>query len=234
MADVPLFSQGDVIIHTVCPQWGEGVVDEVVNIVHDGKAAQRLIVKFANRGRVTLNSAIAPLVSKDAAVAMNPFRNTPMSPAPAYARAGESNRNSNSSGNTGGPGGAGGAGADWLSKFEKREHELHKLPASLNDVFSSLEQRMEATLDTYKFSTEPRSLMDWAVIQTGLNDPMTKYTRHELEVGFERYARDRDLHLKDLVKQFKQEGKMSELDQLRRRLKLPAAVSALDRTKNSI
>ncbi len=232
MADVPLFSQGDVIVHTGCPQWGEGLVDEVVNIVHEGKAAQRLIVKFANRGRVILNSAIAPLVSKDAAVSMNPFRNTSLSPAPAYARAGESNRTSSNAAR--GAGGAGGAGGDWLSKFEKREHELHKLPASLNDVFSTLAQRLEATLDTFKFSTEPRSLMDWAVIQTGLNDPMTKYTRHELESGFERYARDRDLHLKDLVKQFRQEGRLAELDSIRRKLKLPAAVSALDRTKNSI
>lgn len=215
MAQIPQFSRGDVVIHTRRPEWGDGLVDEVVNIDHEGKAAQRLIVKFANQGRVTLNTGIAPLVSKDAAVAMSTFRNPTYSPASASATPPA-------------------AGKDWLSVFEKQEHELHKLPDSLSDPFMGTIARIETTLETYRYSTEARSLIEWAIAQTGLNDPMTKYTRHELEQGFERYARDRDVHLKDLVRQMKQQGRLNEVEQLRRQLKLPAAVSALDRAKNSI
>lgn len=215
MAEHLQFSKGDVVVHTRRPEWGDGKVDEVVNIQHEGKAAQRLIVKFANQGRVTLNSAIAPLVSKDAAVAMITTNHRTFSPAAAAATPPA-------------------AGKDWLSAFEKTEHELHRLPDSLSDPFQGTIARIESTLETYRYSTEARSLIEWAIAQTGLNDPMTKYTRHELEQGFERYARDRDLHLKDLVRQMKQQGRLNEVDALRRQLKLPAAVSALDRAKNSI
>ena len=224
MAEIPQFAPGDTVVHATRPEWGDGVVDEAVKITHEGKAAQRLVVKFIHHGRVTLNTAIAPLLSKDAAFPMNtPKMSTekknPFS-ATAAAHAAANAANARDKG--------------WLDMFEKKESELHKLPDALNAPFTSLSARLEATLDTYRFSTEARSLIEWAVAQTGLSDPMTKYTRHELEVGFERYARDRDLQLKDLVRQFKHEGRMADLEQIRRKLRLPAAVSALDRARNSI
>ena len=222
MPEMRSFSRGDVVVHTGCPQWGDGIVDEVVNIQHDGKAAQRLVVKFSNQGRVTLNTAIAPLVSKDAAVAMSNYQNPRFSPSSSSS----SSRSSTSSG--------GGSGGGWLSAFEKTEHELHKLPDALNDPFLSLIQRIEATLDTYQFSKEPKLLIDWAIRQTKLSDPMTKYTRHELEVGFERFARDRDLHLRDLLRELKKQGRLSEFDAIRKRTKIPSAVSAMDRTRNQL
>jgi len=232
MPDVPQFSRGDVIIHTGCPQWGDGLVDEVVNILHEGKAAQRLIVKFANKGRVTLNSAVAPLISKDAAVAMNHYRKTNFSPASAAATTPTNGSGAGSKTTSSTSGGGGGGG--WLSAFEKTEHELHRLPDALNDPFLSLVERIEATLDTYQFSKDPRVLIDWAIRQTKLNDPMTKYTRHELEVGFDRFARDRDVHLRDLLRQLKQQGRLNEFDSIRRKTKLPAAVSAMDRARNQL
>ncbi len=210
------------MVHTGCPDWGDGIVDEVVNILHEGKAAQRLVVKFVHKGRATLNTAIAPLISKDAFVAMSNHRNPQFSPASASA--------TNSRGNSS----SGGGGGGWLSAFEKTEHELHRLPDALNDPFLSLVQRIEATLDTYAFSKDPKVLIDWAIRQTKLNDPMTKYTRHELEVGFERFARDRDLHLRDLLRELKKQGRLNEFDAIRKRAKLPAAVSALDRTRNQL
>ncbi len=222
MPEMRSFSRGDVVVHTGRPQWGDGVVDSVVNIVHEGKAAQRLVVKFANEGRVTLNSAVAPLVSKDAVIAMNHHSTPRFSP-------------SSSSSATPRTGASASAGnGDWLSAFEKKEHELHRLPDALNDPFMSLVERIEATLETYQYSKDSRMLIEWAIRQTGLNDPMTKYTRHELEVGFDRYARDRDVALRDLLRQLKQQGRLSEFDAIRRRTKLPAAVSAMDRTRNQL
>ncbi|MEX2213735.1 MAG: DUF3553 domain-containing protein [Phycisphaeraceae bacterium] len=230
MAEIPQFSPGDVVVHATRPEWGSGVVDEAVKIVHEGKAAQRLIVKFIHHGRVTLNTAVAPLLSKDAAQPMSNMSNKSN-------MSNTSNRRDPFSSRSAAASSAASQGErdkDWLDRFEKKESELHKLPDALNDPFTSLSARLEAALDTFRFSTEARSLIEWAVAQTGLGDPMTKYTRHELEVGFERYARDRDVALKELVRQFKHDGRLADLEQLRRKLRLPAAVSALDRARNSI
>jgi len=220
MPEMRSFSRGDVVVHTGRPMWGDGIVDSVVNIIHDGKAAQRLIVKFSNEGRVTLNTAVAPLVSKEAVIAMNHQSNPRFSPSSSAASAPLT--------------GGGGGNGDWLSAFEKKEHELHRLPDALNDPFMSLSDRIDVTLNTYQYSKDSRMLIEWAIVQTGLSDPMTKYTRHELEVGFDRYARDRDVALRDLLRQLKQQGRLNEFDSIRRKTKLPAAVSALDRTRNQL
>ena len=119
----------------------------------------------------------------------------------------------------------------WLAALDKssaNSHELWDLPDQLTDPFASLGDRLKATLQTYKYSTEPRALMDWAVRQTGLNDPLSKYTRHELEQAFPRFARDRDHHLRDLVKQLKRKDDFATLKDCGRGL-FPAAQSALDK-----
>lgn len=119
----------------------------------------------------------------------------------------------------------------WLAELDgsaNKANELWALPDAMVDPFSSLGDRLRATLQTYKFSTEPRPLMDWAVIQTGLNDPLSKYTRHELEQAFPRFARDRDNHLKDLVRQLKRANDFATLKDCGRGL-FPAAQSALDK-----
>ena len=120
----------------------------------------------------------------------------------------------------------------WLAALDKstaNSHELWDLPDELTNPFATLTDRLKATLQTYKFSTQPRPLMDWACVQTGLADPLSKYTRHELEQAFPRYARDRDQHLRELVKQCKRNSDYAALKEAGRGL-LPAAQSALDKT----
>jgi len=124
------------------------------------------------------------------------------------------------------------ASKGWLDQLErsnKNSHELWELPEALTDVFSSDLQRLSATLDSYKSTTEPRPLIDWAVVQTGMNDPLTKYTRHDLEQAFARFARNRDQHLKELVRQLKRNGKHQTLVQARSQCKVLAGQSALER-----
>lgn len=129
----------------------------------------------------------------------------------------------------------------WLASLEAKKSsngqangdELRRLPDALSDPFLTLEQRVEAALDTFRFSLEARSLIDWAIGQTGLDDPMSRYTRHELEQGFDWFCRDRDLQLKELVREAKSRGRQEMLDGVRRRLKLPIAISALDKARNS-
>ncbi len=73
------------------------------------------------------------------------------------------------------------------------------LPERALDPFGSLDSRLGATLDLYRFSTSPGPLIDWAAAQTGLADPLSRFNRHELELFFEKFRQNRDEHLKRLV-----------------------------------
>ena len=200
------FQRGDEVLHPRRPEWGGGVVRQIEAIRHEGQPAQRLTVDFSQRGRVVINTAIASLVARGHATTMSSTQTSTAS------------------------------GGGWLATLERSKrtsHELWELPEAMTDPFATLPQRLAATLDSYRFSTEPRSLIEWAVAQTRLKDPLTKYTRQELELGFARFARDRDIHLKQLVQQLKRSGDRRSLDLTRRSLRLPQAQSAFDKAMNA-
>lgn len=213
------FRPGDVVVHPRRLEWGDGVVDQATNIDHEGRNAQRLVIRFAHRERVTLNTAVAPLMSKDLYSAM---RNDHPSRGTSRTTQGSGGATSNSNGG-------------WLSTLEQApsEHELWRLPELMSDPFLSLGRRLEATLDSYRFSTEPRSLTAWAVAQTGLHDPLTKYTRQELESAFPRFARDRNVHLQDLVRLIKRKGEGKILEKALSDTRNNAAKDALRRAMKS-
>ncbi len=194
------YQQGDVVTHPSRPEWGQGVIKSAQAIVHKGTAAQRLNVEFANRGRVVINTAIAPLAQTKG---LKPSMSSSMT--------------------------ASGGWLDQLERSKSNSHELWELPDALTDVFSSELQRLLATLETYKFTTEPRPLIDWAVMQTGMSDPLTKYTRHDLEQAFARFARNRDQHLKDAVRNLKRNGKHQVLVQAHQQCSVLAGQTALER-----
>ena len=151
---------------------------------------------------MTLHTAMVPLLAKDAADHM---------------------RSSTSSLSSSGQG--------WLGTFAGNHsdngHELLNLPEAMTDPFASIGDRLAATLDSYRFSTEPRCLLDWAIAQTGLEDPLSTYTRHELEEAFPRFARDRDKHLYALVRQIKTQGKIELLQEALQKSRHAAASQAL-------
>ncbi len=198
------FERGDVVTHPSRPEWGQGVVRQAASLQHQGQFAQRLTIDFANKGRVVINTAVAPLAPK-----------------------GKGTDHSMTTANTTS------SGKGWLDRLEKAnsgsKHELWDLPHDMTDPFASLGQRLTATLNSFRFSTEARALIDWAVAQTGLDDPLSKYTRHELEQAFPRFARDRNNHLHDLVRQLKRRNERRLLDQIRSKTRVPAARAALDK-----
>lgn len=216
MAQKNCYQRGDVVTHPRRPEWGQGTVREARPITHQGQSAQRLAVDFANKGRVVINTAVATLSPKGLDVPMT-RTSAPTAPASSDAAAKP----------------ASASGGGWLSALERangsEKHELWDLTGPMTDPFATLSQRLEATLDSYKFSTEPRSLIDWAVVQTGLDDPLSKYTRSEMEQAFGRFARDRDQHLHSLIRQLKRKGEAAVLNQMLSRLRLPAAKSALQK-----
>ncbi len=94
---------------------------------------------------------------------------------------------------------AGGGG--WLAELERASpvDALVRLPEETRDPFASLEARLRATLDLYRFGRDGAALMDWAAAQSGLSDPLSQYNRQELEQHFQRFEGERDAHLKRLV-----------------------------------
>ncbi len=218
------FAAGDAVAHATRPEWGIGRVRKAEVTTHNGTQAQRLTVDFPNRGRVTLDASVAPLRLADP-------QETPRQDAASDPDFLTPRKNSMSSSGFALSNNAGG----WLAELEsranggKQSHELWDLPDELSDPFLSDEARLKATLETYKYSTEPRSLIEWAQRQTGLDDPLTRYTRTDMEQAFPRFARDRDNHLKDLVRQLKRAGRQQAVEQVRNKCQIPAAVSAVDR-----
>lgn len=213
----PRYRVGDTITHQARPEWGLGRIRKTDLVTRDGVATQRLVVDFSSKGRVTLDTATAPI-----------------GPAPAP-RAGHAHASAQDHDMTTHSGSSLSNNGGWLAELEsranggKQSHELWDLPEALSDPFLSDEQRLNATLETYRFSTAARSLIEWAQKQTGLDDPLTKYTRTDLEQAFPRFARDRDLHLKEMVRTLKRGGKLRMIEQVRNRCQIPAAVSAIDK-----
>ena len=209
MSEPTRFQRGDRVIHPRRPEWGDGVVREVASVTHQGQPAQRVTVQFANRGRTVINTAVAPLAVKDTPT-QGPQEETSMTTSSTHRSGG------------------------WIESLEKAargaQHELWELPEAMTDPFTSLEKRLQATLESYRFSTEPRQLIDWAVMQTGLNDPLSQYSRPELEDAFPGFARNRDQHLKALVKKLKDNAQTDALTRARHDKRTPqAAKQALDK-----
>lgn len=195
MRKPPTFNVGDKVAHPNKPEWGRGVVMQAQPVTHDGIEAQRLRINFANKPNTTINTAIAPLVSGDA------MDDKPLLPK-GFGQDMSMSANTDK------------LGAGWLDQLEGKtggRRELWDLPDACNDPFSSDEEQLDATLDTFKYSTDPGPLFQWAVVQTGLDDPLSKHTRVELEQAFPRYTRDRDNRLFELVRLMKRNGQIELL-----------------------
>ncbi|MFG0251275.1 MAG: hypothetical protein ACF8NJ_00200 [Phycisphaerales bacterium JB038] len=86
---------------------------------------------------------------------------------------------------------------------QKMEQRLMSLPMETRDPFSTLEQRLQATIELCRYDKSPRLLLEWAIAQTGVEDPLSVYNRQELETIFMRWARERDTHLAKLLRELR-------------------------------
>ena len=199
MADIRMFQRGDRVRHEGRPEWGQGVVDQARAIRHEGRPAQRLVIHFEHRGRTTVSTAFARIT-------------------PAEARSG--------SGQDTEP-----AAGDWLNEFEgdgDAADPLTRLPDAATDPLRPLARRLDATLGLYRFGDDPRGLVEWAVAQTGLHDPLSRYSRHDLERAYQRFERDREEHLRKLLRRARRENEHDLIEQVKRH-RLPAAREAVRR-----
>lgn len=226
------FKRGDLVLHPRKPEWGSGLVMNAAALTHEGKPAQRLTINFSNKGKTVINTGIIKLdrdPRQPPEIKQTSPRNTPqdLQTRPAAEPTASENGSVNGGAKPMKPDDSG-----WLDALEKeRGHRpdtgLSRLPEATKDAFSTPLQRLEATLETFRWSTEARSLIDWAIAQSGMDDPMSHYTRHELEDAFHRFSRERESHMKDLVRQIKRNNDQPYLMALQQKIENKDAKAAL-------
>jgi len=161
---------GEKVRHVKKPEWGIGTVTKVETVTRQGARDQRLWIQFGNAGMKTVLSSMAELESADGAAGL----------------AGETfvDRAAKHEGG-------------WLGEIAKRrpEEAMTSLPSTATDPFLAAERRLEFILGLYRFEPTGGKIIDWAVAQSGLDDPLSRFNRHELETYFGRWAFDRDVAL---------------------------------------
>lgn len=186
-----VFSFGDRVVHTGKPEWGAGQVTAANKTTHEGKACQSLTIRFDRAGVKTISTAFANLIpaSEAGTLPTEPFEDTISTPGgkPMIARAIPSSS---------------AAEAEFAAKLaggDDIKQRMTRLPEPATDPFSGPVERLKYTLGLYRFTPTGGSLLDWAAMQSGLADPMSRFNRHELERFFESFVVVRDQHLKKVV-----------------------------------
>ena len=177
-----MFEFGDEVRHGARPEWGSGSIIKVESTCVDGEPDQRVTVRFTAHGMKTFIASKAPLE-----------RVNDSSPLAAVAEQSSTIDAWDRMGTQDGLG-------DLASR--KIEEVMTSLPESCRDPFRSLEARLTTTIDLFRFDESGRGLIEWAVAQTRLDDPLSRFNRHELESHFKRWACQRDQHLVSLLQEF--------------------------------
>lgn len=173
---------GDRLMHAGRPEWGIGEVRSAESLSQNGIRCQRLTVRFERGGVKTLSTAFADLRTAD------------QMPRLVEQEVTEPHRN-------------GGSTRGWLADAEQGSvvDQMTKLPEEATDPFRTRKARFEAALNLYRFTPTGASLLDWASIQSGLKDPLSNFSRHELERLFDRFRAHLDAHLKKLGLELRKE-----------------------------
>jgi len=166
------YQVGERLRHRKRPEWGVGTITRIEPVRMGTRTDQRLWIRFSNAGSKAVLASVGEL---DRIV----------------------------------PDGDGHTLADrearheggWLGEIARRRPEdaMTELPPEASDPFLALRKRLDFTFGLYRFEPVGGKLLDWAIAQTGLEDPLARFSRHELEQFFQRWAFNRDQHLARLV-----------------------------------
>lgn len=171
---------GEKVRHAGRPEWGAGLVMSAEGVLVEGKRCQRLSVRFERGGLKTLSTAFADLRAADGAW-------TRGAPEPAATETGTSMD----------PFAAGAQNKNEMLEI------LASVPEAATDPFATPRKRLAASLDLYRFNGRGGSLLDWATMQTGLKDPLSVFSRHELEQQFARFQANLEAHLRKLWREMR-------------------------------
>jgi hypothetical protein len=163
-----IFKKGDKVRHRRSPEWGTGVISRTEMLNREGGMDMRLWVRFPSVGEKVLLASIAPLdhVTDGGAAEALDFHSRP-----SVAEAAQS------------------TGGGWLAEISKSKPEdvMTAVPLEATDPFVPAPRRLANALALYRFDGSGVKLIEWAVAQSGLDDPMTRYNRQELEAQWKRW-----------------------------------------------
>jgi len=181
---------GDRVVHSSKPEWGVGIVSTSSMGDHEGVPCQRLVIRFDRAGLKTVSTAFAKIEAAGDRVGTVPEKESPQAQSE-----GEANP---------------------ILKATLREVQdiMVSIPEAARDPFATPAQRLKATLGLYRFTSSGGPLIDWAVMQSGLSDPLTRFTRHELEDFFGFFEKILWKHLGKMVREAR-DVPASELIQIR-------------------
>lgn len=179
MSDTKL-SFGDRVRHAGRPEWGIGTIVKVEPLPVNGHSTQRLSIRFPNAGIKTLVEEQADLqrVQETGDVFGDDLSDS--------TRAWDKYTQD-----------------DWISPIARKKvvEALIALPQEVRDPFNSLQKRLHLTFRLYRFDKSGKGIIDWAVAQTGIDDPLSRFSRQELEQHFARFVQERENHLARLIQE---------------------------------
>jgi hypothetical protein len=170
---------GDRVTHPKFPEWGSGAVIKVENAPVNGEPSKRITVRFTHAGLKKFVGDSIPLEVMLSAHSMPGDRDGKR---PAIAEVEDLER----SGLT-------------QAVEQKLEEIMFNIPLACRDPFNTIEHRMRRTFELYKYDTSGKGLMEWAMAQTGMDDPLTRFNRTELEMYFKQFSFLLKQHLQKLL-----------------------------------
>lgn len=182
------YKPGERVRHPGKPEWGVGEVTKVELITRDGMPDRRVWIRFPSEGTKTVLASVAGLeLVEDTEVIVNE---------------GDTLLDRQSSHETG-----------WLGAIAKNKPEdaMTSLPDRAADPFLSAKGRLEFIYGLYRFNRNGGSLIEWAIAQSGLDDPMSRFNRHELEQFFDRWSWERDRILARTLDECRKSGEQIEI-----------------------
>lgn len=175
------FEFGDRVRLCRRPEWGVGSVVKVEAAMRNGSRSQSVSVRFANEGLKVLNTAVAELelVNFEHKEEVEKAKDHPMLQWQQFSE------------------------GDWLAPMAQRKikEAMIALPENVRDQFCSIKRRLKQTLELFRFERTGSSLIEWAIAQSGMDDPLSRFTRQELELLFDRWASHRQDHLQKLLQE---------------------------------
>ena len=178
------YKKGDRVRHPSRPEWGIGVVSKIEVVTRGSSTDLRVWVRFPSIGEKTLLASAAALEILEDQIFSSTVHSRPSVMDFVVAQ-----------------------GGGWLGSISKQTANdlMTTLPGEATDPFAHPKRRLEVTIKLYRFDGTPARLVEWSIAQSGLDDPMSRFNRQELEQLYKKWIFNLDAHLLKLLGEFRRE-----------------------------